>query len=113
VAAVYYAKWEQRGIWRRPEQGGPETLVINNGSPFHWGLFEKGACLVDLTAAAGPTIKCVDFDSNHVTTVCTLPKSTRINEGGPSFSISPDGRWILYVGVERQKSDIMVVNNFR
>ena len=46
-------------------------------------------------------------------TVSTLPKGTRINENGPSFSVSHDGRWILYVSVEREESDIMVVENFR
>ncbi len=110
---VYYTKWEQRGIWRKHVEGGPETLVIHNGTTLHWGLFEKGACLVDLDTAAGPTISCLDFGLNRMMAVSVLPNGTRINEDGPSFSISPDGRWILYVGVERQESDIMVVENFR
>jgi eukaryotic-like serine/threonine-protein kinase len=110
---VYYTKWEQRGIWRKPMQGGPETLMIHNGTTSHWGLFDEGACLVDLEAAAGPMINCLDFGTNKVTTISKLPKSTRINEDGPSFSVSRDGRWILYVTVERQDSDIMMVDNFR
>ena len=110
---VYYTKWEQRGIWRKPVEGGPETLVIRNGTTFHWGLFDKGACLVDLDAAAGPSIDCLDFGTNKVTTISKLPKSTRVNEDGPSLSVSRDGRWILYVTVERQDSDIMMVDNFR
>jgi Tol biopolymer transport system component len=111
---VYYAKWDQRGIWRKPTQGGvPETLVINRGSPYHWGLFDQGVCLVDLEAAAGPTIDCLDFNTNRVTTISKLPNNSRINEDGPSFSVSQDRRWILYVTVEREESDIMMVDNFR
>jgi Tol biopolymer transport system component/DNA-binding winged helix-turn-helix (wHTH) protein len=110
---VYYTKWEQRGIWRKPVQGGPETLVIPNGRTFHWGLFDEGVCLTDLDTAAGPTINCLDFGSNRMMTVSTLPEGTRINGDGPSFSTSHDGRWILYVGVERVESDIMMVDNFR
>jgi Tol biopolymer transport system component/DNA-binding winged helix-turn-helix (wHTH) protein len=110
---VCYTKWEQRGIWRKPRQGGPETLIINRGSPHHWGLFDQGLCLVNLDAAAGPTIDCLDFNTNRLTTVSTLPRGTRINEGGPSFSVSADGQWILYVTVEREESDIMMVDNFR
>jgi Tol biopolymer transport system component len=111
---VYYTKHAQRGIWRKPtEGGGPETLVIDRGSPYHWGLFHNGVCLMDVEAAAGPTIDCLAFDTNRITTVSRLPKNTRINGEGPSFSVSPDGRWILYVTVEREESDIMMVDNFR
>jgi Tol biopolymer transport system component/DNA-binding winged helix-turn-helix (wHTH) protein len=110
---VYYTKWEQRGIWRKPVEGGPDTLIINNGTTLHWGLFDEGTCLIDLDTAAGPTISCLDFGSNKATTVSRLPKNTRINENGPSFSVSHDGRWVLYVTVEREESDIMMVDNFR
>lgn len=88
-------------------------LVIDRGSPYHWGLFDDGVCLIDVEAAAGPMIECLDFDTKRITTVSRLPKNTHINADGPSFSVSPDGRWILYVTVEREESDIMMVDNFR
>jgi Tol biopolymer transport system component/DNA-binding winged helix-turn-helix (wHTH) protein len=110
---VYYAKWGRRGIWRKPTEGDrPETLVIDRGSPYHWGLFDKGVCLIDLGTSADPTIDCMDFSANR-TTVSRLPKNTHINAGGPSFSVSQDGRSMLYVTVEREESDIMMVDNFR
>jgi len=111
---VYYAKLRQRGIWRKPtEGGGSETLVIDRGSPYHWGLFDNGVCLIGLDAAAGPTIDCLDFNTKRITTVSRLPKNTHINVDGPSFSVSQDGRSMLYVTVEREESDIMMVDNFR
>jgi Tol biopolymer transport system component len=111
---VYYTKWRQRGIWRKPtESGGLETLVIDRGSPYHWGLFDNDVCLIDVEAAAGPVIDCLNFHTNRITTVSRLPKSTNINVDGPSFSVSRDGRWMLYVTVEREESDIMMVDNFR
>jgi hypothetical protein len=100
---VYYAKWEQRGIWRKPTAGGPETLIIDRGSPYHWGLFDEGICLVEGNAEAGPIIDCTDFEGQHLRTVSRLPKNTRINANGPSFSVSRDGRRILYVDVEREE----------
>jgi hypothetical protein len=110
---VYYTKWEQRGIWRKPTEGnGPETLVIDRGTPYHWDLFDKGVCLADVNDS-GPKIDCSDFEAKHIRTISVLPKITRMNENGPSFSVSKDGRWVLYVGLERQESDIMMVDNFR
>ena len=109
---VYYTKWRQRGIWRKPaEGGGPETLVIDRGSPYHWSLFDNGVCLIDLEAAADPVIDCLDFDTNRITTVSRLPKNTHMNVDGPSFSVSPDGRAMLYVTVEREESDIMMAQS--
>lgn len=110
---VYYAKWGQQGIWRKPVGGGPEILITESGSPCYWGLFDNGICLLDANNVAGPTISCLDFHSRRMTTLCTLPKSTRINKCGPSLSISHDGRSILYVAVQREESDVMVVENFR
>jgi len=110
---VYYTKWGLPGIWRKPVQGGRETLVVHNGRPYHWGLFDKGVCSLDIEAAGSPTINCLDLSSNQVTTVWALPKGTLVNREGPSFSISHDGRWMLYVGVDRLESDIMVIENFR
>jgi Tol biopolymer transport system component len=111
---VYYTKWQQRGLWRTSVQNrSQETLVLNIGSPYLLSLYDKGACLVDLEPAAGPTIKCLDFESNRIRTICTLPKGQSINESGPSLSVSRDGRWILYVGIDRKESDIMIVDRFR
>jgi Tol biopolymer transport system component len=111
---VYYANKQRRGIWRKPtEGGGAETLVVDRGSAFHWGLYDKGVCLLDLDVGSDPTIDCLDFAVNRLKTVSRLPKNMHVNEWGPSFSVSPDGRWILYVAADRRESDIMVVENFR
>jgi Tol biopolymer transport system component/DNA-binding winged helix-turn-helix (wHTH) protein len=67
---IYYAKWGQQGIWRKPVGGGPEILVTHSGSPYYWGLFDNGICLLDANGAARPTINCLDFDSKRITTLC-------------------------------------------
>ncbi len=110
---LYYTKWQHRGLWRSPVGGGTETLVSSSGSPYLWGLYDKGICVVEPEADAGPEIKCMDFSSGIFKTFCTLPRDHPVNHGGPSFSLSGDGRSILYVGIERQESDIIVVDNFR
>jgi Tol biopolymer transport system component/DNA-binding winged helix-turn-helix (wHTH) protein len=110
---VFYSKRDQTGIWRQPIEGGVETFISDRGSPFHWGLFDKGVCVVDRYVVPDPTIACLDFGTNRWNTVSTLPENMHVNDHGPSFSVSRDGRWILYAGTDRQESDIMVVENFR
>jgi serine/threonine protein kinase len=110
---LYYAKIVQSGIWRIPTQGGAETLVVDHGSHFHWGLFDEGACLLNINPLAGTAIDCLDFETNRWKTVSRLPKNMHVNEWGPSVSVSPDGRSIAFVASERRESDIMVVENFR
>jgi dipeptidyl aminopeptidase/acylaminoacyl peptidase len=110
---VYYAKKVQPGIWRIPTGGGAETLVLDRGSHFHWGLLDQGVCLIDLDVMADARIGCLDFRTNQWKTVLRLPKDMHVNEWGPSFSVSPDGQWILYVGAARPESDIMMVENLR
>lgn len=111
---VYYAKRDQTGIWRTPtEGGGPETLVINRGSPYYWGLFDNGVCTVDHSVMGDPGIDCLDFKVNRLKTVSRLPKNMHVNDWGPSFSVSRDGGWVLFVASDRRESDIMLVDNFR
>jgi serine/threonine protein kinase len=109
---VYYARTDRDGIWRVPAEGGDETLVIDRGSHFHWGLFDKGVCWINLGTAAGGKIDCLNFESNRTNTVSKLPTSMHVNEWGPSFSVSRDGRWILVAAAERRDGDIMLLDNF-
>jgi Tol biopolymer transport system component len=110
---VYYAKKVEPGIWRVPTEGGAETLVVDHGSHFHWGLFDKGVCLMNLDPVAGAGIECLDFEMNSWKTLSRLPANMHVNNGGPSLSVSPDGRWIIFVAAERLQSDIMMIENFR
>ena len=82
-------------------------------SHFHWSLFDKGICWVEQSAIVQPTIDCLDFRTNHSNTISRLPSNMHVNEWGPSFSVSPDGRSILFVASDRRESDIMMVENFR
>ncbi len=33
--------------------------------------------------------------------------------GPPTLTVSPDGRWLLYAQLDRQVSNILLVENFR
>ena len=59
-----------------------------------------------------PTIEFLSFATGQVTQVVALDKPP-VRYTFPGLSVSPDGRWILCALVERDTSDIMLVENFR
>jgi hypothetical protein len=42
-----------------------------------------------------------------------LPAGLRFDPGNPTFSVAPDGRWIVYTQVDRWGSDIEMIDGFR
>jgi len=60
-----------------------------------------------------PTINFFSFLTRRVEQLAALPKEARTSIGTPAFAVSADGRWILYVQVDRAESDIVLVENFR
>jgi Tol biopolymer transport system component len=109
---VYYSKQQGvSGIWRVPVEGGEEIQVFDQGEQGHWALQDQGICF--LTRTPDPTIKLFSFRSRRVEQLAALPKEARTSVGRPALAVSPDGRWILYVQVDRVESDIVLVENFR
>ncbi len=109
---VYYSKQSGiSGIWRVPVEGGEETQVLEQGEQGHWAVLEQGLCLLNRTATPQPAIEFFNFATRRLARIAALPKEARTPGNG--FAVSPDGRWVLYVQVDRVESDILLVENFR
>jgi Tol biopolymer transport system component len=108
---VYYAKRGRSGLWRTPVQGGQEELATEAGHPYFWGMSNSGACLLD-PFGREVILACLDLATKRLSTVSAFVNDGRIRPTGPSFSVSPDGRWILYSHIEREEADLMLVDNF-
>jgi Tol biopolymer transport system component len=54
------------------------------------------------------SVEYFDFATKHVRRICKFEKNF-----GNGFSVSPDGRWLLYTQVDKAYSDIMLAENFR
>jgi Tol biopolymer transport system component/RIO-like serine/threonine protein kinase len=108
---LYYTKGRYLpGLWKVPVKGGEEALVLEQVQAMLWGycgLTRKGIYFYN---AGTKAIEFYSFSTRKITSVVTP-------EGGPALtypglSVSPDGRWILYVQMDTVSSDIMLVENF-
>jgi Tol biopolymer transport system component/DNA-binding winged helix-turn-helix (wHTH) protein len=111
---IYYTKDHAQslpGIWRIPVEGGDEVRILDQAYSGQWALLNTGIFFLNSNTKSSLTIEFFNFATNQTTSVATVermpPRRT------PSLAISPDGRWILYTQVDRDESDIMLVENFR
>lgn len=109
---LYYAKKGEPGLWRYGLLGDEdETLVLGALEPFDWGnwaLTRDGIYFIR-REAIGPTIRFYSFLTGRSSPVATLDEVPE----QPSLAVSPDGRIILYTHVDRNESDILLVEDFQ
>jgi len=109
---VYYSKGSSiPGIWRIPASGGEEIRILDEVVQGFWALLDTGIYFVNTKARPLPTIEFFNFATGRTTQIAAIEKDLELVI--PSLAISPDGRKILYVQVDRRESDIMLMENFR
>ena len=108
---LYYAKKGEPGLWRYGVEDESETLVLGALESFDWGnwALTEGGIYFIRRAAAGPTIRYYNFLTGRSSPIVTLGEVPE----QPSLAVSPDGRVLLYTHVDRNESDILLVENFR
>jgi Tol biopolymer transport system component len=94
------------GIWRIPRDGGEEVQIQNLAFGSFWALLEEG--ILYMRFPEPPTLELFHFATGDVSQLATPEHCC-----APGISVSPDGRWVLYAGVEKWESDIMLVEGFR
>jgi len=108
---VYYSNGP---IWRVPVNGGEEMPIPGFSEAVPWGQWavsEPGIYFVRLEASSSRShIEFFSFATRQVTEIATLEKKI---VGGPSLSVSSDGRRILFAQIDRNDSDLVFVENFR
>jgi hypothetical protein len=92
-----------------PLPNGAEEKIVDQGDAQRWDVYGKGVCYVIENPRGSALIECYDVDSRSVQRVAT-PEKVPFPLG---FSVSRDGAWILYTRVDRNESDLMMVENFR
>jgi Tol biopolymer transport system component len=112
---VFYSKGPDRpGLWRVAVEGGEESEIVPELKAGYWGYWapgETGIYFIDLRPSSTAVVKLFSFTRRHVEQLATLDKDPPFGDAG--FSVSRDGRWILYTQVDESGSDIMLVENFQ
>jgi Tol biopolymer transport system component len=111
-----------RGIFRKPLNGGEETRVLVSSSVdwFAWALTQKGIYFVDRGGLAEEEprefqgfkgkIEYLEFATGEITPIFSLEQPSS-QWGG--VTVSPDGKALYWGQIDRHDSYIMLVKNFR
>lgn len=111
---VYFRN--RRSIWRIPVAGGEEEEAIIPEHDFGWSTTiqtaRDGVYYLELDRAArGMAVSFFDFAAKRSQTVFQIRNSNY--NGSPAFSVSPDGKSILYSRVDQSQTNLVIVENFR
>jgi dipeptidyl aminopeptidase/acylaminoacyl peptidase len=110
---LYYAKFDENGIWRMPLEGGEETRVFDQaggGRWSSWALAQNGIYFLGhFHDPARETVQFFDFTTHNITSIWTLEKA---GSGSWGLALSADGRSIIYPQIEFEQSNVMLVKNF-
>ncbi len=108
--SVYYSKHSD-DLWRVSLMDGEESLFLKNVEFRYWTVAEQGIYFV-ANEDGQRHIEFIDFASRQVSRVARLERKLGTN-AHRGLALSPDGRSLLVTLVERDSSDIMLVENFR
>jgi len=109
---LYYAKFEQDGIFKMPLGGGVETRVLNKPAAGEWSLWtlaRGGIYFVNRNVPPNGRIEYFDFATGQSTPILSLEKPSP-DYGG--LTLSPDGKSLLFAQPELKESYVMLVKNF-
>jgi Tol biopolymer transport system component len=111
---LYFFRFVDAPVWRVPVGGGEETVVWGEGTWNDFALSRNGIYLGSRRpGAAGRsetyTIRYFDLESGEVTEV--------FREEGPFhhlwLAVSPDEEWMLFSRNPYERSELMLVENYR
>jgi Tol biopolymer transport system component len=106
---LYYLKHigkSDNSLWRLPLEGGEETQVLGSIVNDNFAVLPQGIYFVPSSPPS--SIRFLSFATGKEVTVAPMP-----HEPGWGFSVSPDGRWLLYCKFDTVRADLMLVENFR
>ena len=107
---LYYTKGlSNTSLWRVPLEGGQASKVLDDLSEYeNLAIEDSGMYFVPVTSATSSSIEFLSFETGKRLPVATFDAPI---SGG--IAVSRDGHSILYSRVERNGSELMLVEDFR
>jgi eukaryotic-like serine/threonine-protein kinase len=113
---VYYAKVPEMGpgLWSVPSTGGAEVRVLDSVRFGYWAIARTGIYFIDFDVPndAPRPLKFFNFETGAVTQAGAVERTVAWTNT-PGFSVSPDGRWLLYSSLESTDGDLMLLDGLR
>jgi Tol biopolymer transport system component len=114
--ALFYVKPDAPGIWQRPlipqtHAAPAEKRLIADLDPAdrdNWAVTPQGIYFVRRDAYA-PVLALYRFATEQVTDVATLNHVPQ----HPSLAVAPEETWFLYTQVDRNESDLLLIEHYR
>jgi Tol biopolymer transport system component len=109
---LYYSKEAAGGpaLWRMPVDGKEENEVVAGISD--WSTFaplDHGVYFIPRRGHAAPaSIQFLSFADGRITTIKAISKPVFVG-----FTVSPDGKSLLYTQIDQEASDLMLIERFR
>jgi Tol biopolymer transport system component/predicted Ser/Thr protein kinase len=111
---LFYAKnsnnWKPTSLWRVPVEGGREEQVLEIMA--NWGTFcpvSDGIYFArNLGPGRGAVVEFLSFASGRIEPVTDLEKPLYLG-----LAVAPDRSRILFTQIDRQESNLILVENFR
>jgi Tol biopolymer transport system component len=108
---LYYSS-DARAIWRVPVEGGARTFVMSLPRRTtwggHWAVTDDGIYWLNVDASPRPAIEFFGFATSTITRA-VLP--SRPYDDGSEFSVSRDGRWLVFAQRDYEASDLMMIES--
>lgn len=95
-------------IWKVPVAGGPASLVISQAFARSWDLDAEGIWHVTVDTNNAARLEYFDFTTQRSRTIYEF-----LSPPMRGLAVSPDRRTVLFVQVDGQGSNIMLMENFR
>jgi serine/threonine protein kinase len=109
---VYYLKdaGYEADLWRVPVRGGYENYVLGPVLRGNFAVAERGIYFISRWTPEGFPINYFEIATGQVKRASLIPPSAFICPGG--LAISPDEGWVLYPEQDKERTDLMLVENF-
>ena len=108
---VYYES--RRTIWRVPAEGGKEEEVVLPEHDLLWAplqVTKSGVYYSEFDRSQRALLVTFYDFAEHKSRTALRIKDAGFND---SFSVSPDGQWILYPKTDRHQTSLALIENFR